>query len=110
MPVAELKPREARESVFLSAAVTCFGTAEPTRHRVRNLSDHGACIDQAGMLRPGQTVLVDIGEIEELGATVQWVAADLAGLKFAHLIRRTAAKWRPKPPHIQQGWTALPRR
>ena len=109
MPAAELKPREARESVYLSAVVTHFGATEPTRHRVRNLSDHGVCIDQAGALRKGQTVLIDVGEIEELGATVQWVAGGVAGLKLAHAIQRTSAKSRPKPLHIRQGWTALPR-
>lgn len=103
-----LTPRDMRESVFLTGIVTRFGQEEPTRHRVRNLSAHGACVDRASMLRPGQTVLVDVGVLEEVGATVAWVAGDLAGLKFAHAIRLESAKTRPKPVHVEQGWNGLP--
>ena len=63
--------REARESVFLSAVVTCFGHSAPTKHRVRNVSARGACIDQADALRAGHMVLVTVGLLEEVGATVQ---------------------------------------
>ena len=97
-------PREARESVFLSALVTRFGAVEPTRYRVRNLSASGACIDQAEVLRQGQTIVVDVGQLAEVGATVRWVKAGLAGLRFAQQIHTDAAKTRPKPAHVQQGW------
>lgn len=97
-------PREARESVFLSAAVTRFGGGAPTRHRVRNVSPNGACVDGADSLRQGQTVVIDVGQLAEVGATVRWVKAGMAGLKFAHPISIDAAKTRPKPAHVQQGW------
>lgn len=95
--------REARESVFLSAVVTRFGGA-PTKHRVRNVSPNGACIDGAEMLKQGQTVVIDVGQLAEVGATVRWVKAGMAGLKFAHPVSIDAAKTRPKPAHVQQGW------
>jgi hypothetical protein len=98
------KPREARESVFLSAVVTGFGQSVPTTHRARNVSPNGVCVDKAETLKRGQTVVVDIGMLEAVGATVRWVEGTLAGLKFAHPIRIDAAKTRPKPAHIQQGW------
>ena len=101
-------PREARESVFLNAVVTQFGQPEPTRHRVRNLSSGGACIDQASMMRQRQTVLIDVGTLEEVGATIAWVMGDLAGLKFAHPIPIGSAKTRAKPAHLAEGWQALP--
>lgn len=107
MPDRVRQPREERESVFLSAVVTRFGRDETSRHRVRNLSTRGACVDQAAMLQRGQTVLIDVGVLEEVGATVAWVAGGLAGLSFAHPIRIDAAKTRPKPAHIQQGWVGL---
>lgn len=94
--------------MFLSAVVTGFGRASPSKHRVRNVSSNGACIDQAEALRPGQTVVVDIGMLEAVGATVKWVEGALAGLKFAHPIRIDAAKSRPKPAHVQQGWNRAP--
>lgn len=105
LPIKNESAREERESVFLSAVVTCFGQSAPTKHRVRNVSPHGACIDQADGLRAGQTVLVSVGLLEEVGATVQWVQAGQAGLKFATSIRPEAAKTRPKPTHVQQGWS-----
>lgn len=40
-------PREPRQSVFLSATLERFGSAETTRHRVRDLSPQGMRIDQA---------------------------------------------------------------
>lgn len=70
MTDAVLKSREARESVFLTAVVTRFCQPKPTRHRVRNLSSRGACIDQAAMLRTGQTVVIDVGTLAEVGATI----------------------------------------
>jgi hypothetical protein len=99
-----VKPREARESVFLSAVVTHFGDDQPTQHRVRNISTHGVCLDQVAKLRKGQTVLIDMGLLEEVGATVVWIANNLAGLRFAHPIPIDAAKTRPKPAHVAQGW------
>ena len=103
MPDADT-PRESRESVFLSATVTQFGQAAPSKHRVRNLSANGACIDQAAALKAGQTVLLEVGTLEEVGATVRWVTGDLAGLQFAHAIALTDAKARAKPAHVRQGW------
>ena len=103
-----LQPREPRESVFLSGLVTRFGQGAPTRHRIRNLSPRGACLDQAEPLRQGQTVLLDVGVLAEVGATVVWVKDGLAGLKFAHHIEIGAAKTRPKPAHVTEGWGADP--
>lgn len=97
--------REARESVFLSAVITCFGGSAPTRHRVRNLSPNGACVDQASKLRKGQMVTIHVGLLEEVGATVAWVEGDLAGFAFAHPIKVDAAKSRPKPAHLTAGPT-----
>lgn len=99
------KPRETRESVFLSALVTGFGQASPTTHRARNVSPNGVCVDGAATLKRGQTVVVDVGMLEAVGATVRWVDGALAGLKFAHPINIDAAKTRPKPEHIRQGWS-----
>lgn len=107
MPVADDSTRESRESVFLSAVVTGFGTGGPTTHRARNLSSNGVCVDKPQSLRQGQTVVVSIGLLEEVGATVQWVEAALAGLKFAHPISIDAAKTRPKPAHVEQGWSLV---
>jgi hypothetical protein len=98
------RPRETRESVFLSAVVTGFGQSAPTTHRARNVSTNGVCVDRAETLKRGQTVVVDIGMLEAVGATVRWVNGTLAGLKFAHPIPIDAAKTRPKPAHVQHGW------
>jgi hypothetical protein len=69
---------------MLSATVERFGRGAPTKHRVRDLSTGGVKIDQAADLRPGSTVLVTVGALQSVGATVVWVKDGSAGLKFAH--------------------------
>jgi hypothetical protein len=75
--------RASRDSVMLTALVESFGDVSPSKHRVRNLSSGGARIDKAGDLRAGATVLVTVGALQAVGATVAWVKDDSAGLKFA---------------------------
>ena len=60
-----------------------FGGSEPTRHRVRDLSTSGVRIDQAIDIRSGATVLVTVGKLQAVRATVKWLKEGSAGLKFA---------------------------
>lgn len=78
--------REPRQRVFLSTSLERFGSAETTQHRVRDLSPKGMRIDQAAGLQVGATVLVAIGRLEAVGATVVWVKEDSAGLSFAETV------------------------
>jgi hypothetical protein len=78
--------REPRQSVFLSATLERFGSAETTKHRVRDLSPQGMRIDQAAGLHLGATVLVTVGQLEAVGATIVWIREDAAGVKFAKAI------------------------
>ncbi|WP_367305076.1 PilZ domain-containing protein [Sphingomonas tagetis] len=78
--------RAQRYNVFLTATSERFGEQQVTRHRMRNLSAEGACIDTADMFRPNETLLVGIGTLAEVIAQVRWVRAGLAGLKFTHTI------------------------
>ena len=96
--------RKKRESVFLTAHVRVFGGGEASTHRARNLSETGVCLDRAENLNAGQTVLIKIGLLDDVGATVVWSEQGLAGLRFALPIDPAAAKRRPKPPHVEQGW------
>ena len=75
--------REPRQSVFLSATLDRFGSADTTKHRVRDLSGQGMRIDQAGGLQVGATVLVTVGQLEAVGATIVWIKEGAAGVKFA---------------------------
>lgn len=84
--------RAPRERVLLSAEVTTFGASAATRHRIRDISATGARIDQASTLSPGSTVLVSVGILEAVGATVMWTQQDVAGLKFAEPIDPDAAR------------------
>lgn len=79
----EVDPRAPRDSVMLSAIIERFGGGAPTRHRVRDLSSGGVRIDQAAALPVGATVLVTVGALEAVGATVVWVRDGAAGLRFA---------------------------
>ena len=87
-----LPTREPRQNVFLGAWITSFGRGEPTQHRVRDLSSRGARVDRAGSLKAGATILVSVGVLEEIGATVVWVKDDVAGLRFAEPIDPASAR------------------
>jgi hypothetical protein len=92
--------REPRQSVFLSAIIERLGSVETTKHRVRDLSPKGMRIDQTVGLRVGATVLVSIGQLEAVGATVVWIKEGFAGLRFAKALdpdqARGKAAVRPK--------------
>ena len=88
----ELAPRQPRQNVLLGAEIRGFGPGAPTKHRIRDLSSTGARVDRAGSLKVGSTVLVSVGVLEQVGATVIWVRDDLAGLKFAESIDPDAAR------------------
>lgn len=76
--------RAPRRSVFLNALVETFqGTS--THHRVRDVSATGARIDRAEKLLVRSTVLITVGSLEAVAATVIWVDSD-AGIKFAQPI------------------------
>ncbi|WP_408988131.1 PilZ domain-containing protein [Sphingomonas sp. SUN019] len=77
---------------MLGARISGFWGGTPTQHRVRDLSSGGARFDQARSLRVGSTVLVSVGALEEVGATVVWVYDDVAGLRFAQTIDPDAAR------------------
>ena len=99
-----LQERSPRESVLLSAQISTFGGAAPTKHRIRDLSATGARVDQASMLSAGATVLVSVGLLEAVGATVVWVKDGVAGLKFAVTIDPDAARARAavRPPGLRR--------
>jgi hypothetical protein len=89
---APLVSRAPRAHVMLAATVEYFGGTLATRHRVRDLSPGGIRIDQAGPLRTGATVLITVGALEAVGATVKWVRDGQAGLAFAQPIDPEAAR------------------
>jgi hypothetical protein len=100
---------------MLSATLERFGGGAPTRHRVRDLSPGGMRIDQADAIQCGATVLVTVGALQAVGATVVWVRDGSAGLRFAQPIDADAAKAKvavaprsvPQPPRgvPTAGWT-----
>ncbi|WNO54491.1 PilZ domain-containing protein [Stakelama saccharophila] len=83
---------ETRYSMMLSARVEQFGAREPTQHRIRNLSRHGACIDRVDRMQRGQTVLITVGALECVASTVRWTEEARAGLHFATPIDIDAAR------------------
>lgn len=84
--------RVPRDSVMLTATVEHFGHASPTRHRVRDLSAGGVRIDHAADFQIGATILVTIGALRSVGATVVWVEDGSAGVKFAQNINLEEAR------------------
>lgn len=88
------EPRAPRVNVMLNAIVEYFGGGTPTTHRIRDLSEGGIRLDQAAALRVGSTVLISVGLLEAIGATVRWVVDDRAGLEFAEPIDPEQARTR----------------
>lgn len=107
----ELAPRQPRQNVLLSAEICGFDGGAPTKHRVRDLSSTGARVDHAGSFRVGATVLISVGVLDHIGATVMWVRDDSAGLRFAEPIDPEAARskalvsnaQKPAPPRGSPG-------
>ncbi|MBR0551961.1 PilZ domain-containing protein [Stakelama marina] len=83
--------REIRHNVFLSALVERFGAKETSKHRVRNISRNGACIDTAQAFKRGETVLITVGDLECVGSTVRWIEGSRAGVQFAMAIDISSA-------------------
>jgi len=83
---AEPKERPARASTLLHATLEYLGGEVPTTHRVRDLSAGGVRIDRAEGLSQGSPVLVSIGAIKAIAATVMWVKDGFAGLGFEESI------------------------
>ena len=110
--------------MLLAAEVSRFSDPAVTKHRIRDLSPHGARLDKADALRRGETILVAVGSLAAIGATVIWVADEAAGLRFFEKIdpdaarsktivkpalsRRDLAPARPTPEREAQlaGWLA----
>ncbi|HEX8413706.1 MAG TPA: PilZ domain-containing protein, partial [Sphingomicrobium sp.] len=86
-----------------------FGGMPPSKHRVRDLSAGGVRIDQAATLRVGATVLVTVGLLSAVGATVVWVSDGWAGLKFAEEVNPDDARAKAvvAPRKIEPGARAL---
>ena len=90
-PPAE-RPR--RDSVILNARIeTNDGVVEC---RVRNLSETGACIDNKAALRPDDRVLVTMGTVHHVEATVRWAEGGRVGLYFEGAKIDIAAARRPR--------------
>lgn len=85
-------PRAMRHSVMLGASIERFGEGKTTKHRIRDLSPGGVRIDQAAGLAVDATVLVTVGTLDSVGATVVWVKDGWAGLQFAREIDPAAAR------------------
>ena len=90
--------REPRQSVLLSATLERFGSAETTKHRVRDLSPQGMRIEQAAGLQVGATVLVAVGQLEAVGSTIVWIKEGSAGVKFAKAIDPDQARGKAVRP------------
>lgn len=102
--------RAQRTSVMLMAIVEQFGGTAATKHRVRDLSVGGIRIDNVTGLRTGATVLISVGSLQAVGATVQWVRDGFAGLAFAeHINPADAHKKAAIVPTAQTVPTAMPK-
>lgn len=94
--------REKRSGVIIRAVID-FGDWKVEK-RVRNLSEHGACVDNGGELTEAQRVHVSMGRLDDLTATVMWTRDNLAGLRFDQPVDLTAARAPRGAGTVQAGW------
>ncbi len=94
--------REKRSGVIIRAIVDFGGWSE--ERRVRNLSEHGACIDDAGDLSVGQQIRVTMGRLEGMVARVMWTRDKLAGLQFDKAIDLQEARAPRGAGQVKSGW------
>lgn len=101
--------RADRKSVILRAEIFRMGEAEPTLHRVLNLSATGLCIAAPAGLTPKAAVVVSIGQVEQVSADTVWVRNGTAGLRFHEPVDLAAAR-KPRSggarPAPAAGWLA----
>jgi hypothetical protein len=88
----EESPRKKRQHVLLGAGISRPDGSQPTRHRIKDLSTTGALVDHAGDLEPHAAVLITVGALEAIAATVIWVKGTVAGVQFAVPIDPDAAR------------------
>ena len=109
--MTEEKPavRSPRRSVMLSAHIFRDGVADPSVHRIKNISETGVCLAQDGELTEGTVVVLSIGQADQVAADVKWVDCKLAGLAFREPIDLARARMRRTDggqPAIASGWLA----
>jgi hypothetical protein len=75
-----------RRQVLLGAEISGNDGSVPTKHRIKDLSVTGARVDRAEALKLGATVLVSVGALGAIAATVIWVRDGIAGLQFVEPI------------------------
>jgi hypothetical protein len=85
-------PRPKRQQVLLGAVISRPDGSNVSRHRIKDLSTTGARVDGAGELAPNAMVLITVGALEAIAATVIWVKGDIAGVEFAKPIDPDAAR------------------
>jgi hypothetical protein len=94
--------RKKRAGVILRAAIELDGVT--VERRVRNLSEHGACVDNEGDLVAGTQVVVTMGQLERLSAEVVWAESKLAGLSFRRALDLEAARKPRGTVAARAGW------
>jgi hypothetical protein len=101
------RTRAKRSSVILKALVQSASAPAGVERRVRNLSNTGACVDHAGELSAGETVVLFMGEVADAVAHVMWATDRLAGLRFERDVDlEDARKHRTAAPTLRSGWMA----
>ena len=71
-----------RDSLFLMADVCLDGSAQPTRVKVRNLSDAGMMVEGPLVAATGQRVVVTLKQIGSVGGRIAWTQSARIGIAF----------------------------
>lgn len=81
-----------RDSLFLMADVSLDGSAQPTRVKVRNLSDTGMMIEGPLVAATGQRVVVTLKQIGSVGGRIAWTQSARIGIAFDEPVDASKAR------------------
>ena len=81
-----------RDSLFLMADVCLDGSAQPSRVKVRNLSDAGMMVEGPLVAQSGQRVVVTLKQIGSVGGRVAWTQSARVGIAFDETIDASKAR------------------
>lgn len=88
--------RKRRSAVLLTAAISCAGSCRNIK--LRNLSEHGGCIEGERLLEGTTLVLRRNGEA--MSGRVAWVHEDRCGVEFSEAVKiETALREIARPKH-----------
>lgn len=105
--VAALSRGADRDSLFMQAALTIPGHADPVLVRVRNLSAGGMLAESPARVAEGTTIEVELRNVGAVPGRIVWAGEGKFGVAFdravnPQAVRRQVVQKQDLPPHLSR--------